>query len=151
MSSAAQPSVPAPRPSSFDASSFHEITEGDTSAPPLTEEDLQALPSEYRDTIERLQDTIEHAVETIASLRAENARLSERVRVLEQRPDVPDDATVVALDDSPDALREQIRGFITLIDEYLNAGDGAAAPAPLSSLPARWPDASNDVPSDPAA
>lgn len=148
MSSSAQPSVPAPRPSSFDASSFHEITEDEASAPPLTDKDLRALPSEYREAVAQLQDTIEQAVETIAVLRAENERLSERVDVLEKRPDVPDDATVVTLDDSPDALREQIRRFIAIIDDYLNTGDGAAAPASLSSLPADWPDLSDDVPSD---
>jgi hypothetical protein len=118
----------------LDADALHDAAVEPVNVPPLPNDALDALPPEQRDTVERLRRMVEAAVHTIGALRDENQRLEAKVRQLEKRPAVPDDATVVTLDDSPEALRKQIKGFIALIDQYLDAGDGTAegAPSPLS-------------------
>lgn len=83
--------------------------------------DLSRLPDEHRDTVRRLYRKVEDAAETIERLRAENQRLRQRVQELEAQPAFPDAETVLALDDDPDELREQITDFINAIDAYLEA------------------------------
>lgn len=93
--------------------------------------DLSHLAPEHREVVQRLYARVEQAVETIEQLRAANRRLRERVAELESRPAVPDDKTMVMLDDDPEALRDRIAGFIATIDRYLDdaseteASDGA--------------------------
>lgn len=84
--------------------------------------DLSHLPTEHREVMRRLQDQVERAVAIIEELRAENERLQERVQKLEKRPAVPEDKTVVALDDDPEVLRDRVTGFIEAIDAYLEGG-----------------------------
>ena len=92
----------------------------------MSADDIEALPPPYQESIRQLHRTVEAAIATIEALRAENEQLSERIEALERRPDVPDDATVLTFDDPPEALREQIQDFLTIIDQYLGTGDGHA-------------------------
>jgi FtsZ-binding cell division protein ZapB len=84
--------------------------------PPLAAD----IPEAHRDVVERLYRTVQAAVATIDELRAENERLRERIEELEAEPEYPDDETILALDDNPEAVREQITQFINTIDTYLN-------------------------------
>lgn len=68
--------------------------------------------------LDRLHAQVNRAASEIERLRAENRRLRQRVKTLEQRPAVDENQAFVTLDD-PDALREQIEGFIDTIDAYL--------------------------------
>jgi 5'-deoxynucleotidase YfbR-like HD superfamily hydrolase len=81
--------------------------------------DLSHLPPEHRDVVRRLHRRVAEAVETIRRLRAENERLRRRVEELEAGPDLPEDETVLALEDDPEALRGRITRFIDAIDTYL--------------------------------
>ena len=85
----------------------------------------------------RLHRRVQQARETIEKLRAENEQLRAQIQKLNERPVVPDDKTVLALDDEPEALRGRIDDFIDAIDAYLEATategheeeDDASAPA----------------------
>ncbi len=83
--------------------------------------DLSSLPESYRDPVRRLYRRVQEATETIERLRAENERLRARVRKLKDRPVLPDDKTVLALDDESEQLRARIDHFIDAIDAYLEA------------------------------
>lgn len=89
--------------------------------------DLSHLPEAHRDTVRRLHDRIQRAASLIEDLRAENKRLRRRVDELEARPALPDDQTILALDDNPEALRDRITDFIDSIDAYLDATDPEAS------------------------
>jgi hypothetical protein len=92
---------------------------------PLSDEQRAALPDPHRDAIERLHARVEQAARTIERLEAENERLRERVAVLEQRPDVPEDHAILTFDGGPDALRDRLARYIEAIDRYLDR-DAAA-------------------------
>lgn len=70
-------------------------------------------------SLERLRTRVEAAAEEIERLRTENAALAARIGELEARPAVESDATVLVLDDDPEALREKVNAFIDAIDQYL--------------------------------
>lgn len=97
--------------------------------------DVSHLPSEHRDAVRRLRRQVETAVETIETLRAENRRLRERVAELEAQPTFPDDESVFALDEEPDALKARITRFIDAIDAYLEAGEATGTPDGDSGSP----------------
>jgi len=78
------------------------------------------VPEAHRRRLRRLARTIEQAVDTIERLRTENERLRRRVEELEAGPDLPDDETLLSLDDDPEALRDQITQFIDAIDAVLD-------------------------------
>jgi FtsZ-binding cell division protein ZapB len=78
------------------------------------------VPDAHRDVLRRLTRRVEEAVETIERLRAENERLRRRVEELEAGPDLPDDETILTLEDDPEALRDRITRFIDAIDAYLD-------------------------------
>lgn len=86
-----------------------------------TERDAPSAPP----ALERLRAQVSRAADEIERLRAENRRLRKRIETLERRPDVDPDAAFITLDD-PEALRQQIEGFIDTIDAYL--GDDAPEP-----------------------
>lgn len=86
--------------------------------------------------LQRLHARVEQAVETIDRLRDENERLRQRVAELESRPAVPDDKTLLLMDDDREALREQIAGFIDAIDRYLDTDAPADAPPGTASTDA---------------
>jgi hypothetical protein len=90
---------------------------------------LAPLPPEHRDAVRRLSRRVAQAVDTIEQLRAENARLRRRVEELEAGPDLPDDETLLSLDDDPDALRDRITQFIDAIDACLERPVPGAADA----------------------
>jgi HPt (histidine-containing phosphotransfer) domain-containing protein len=87
------------------------------------------LPDEHREVVRRLSQQVAAAVETIEELRAENERLRRRVEELEAGPEIPDDETLLTLDDDPDAVREQITEFIDTIDSFLATASDADEPA----------------------
>lgn len=89
-------------------------------------EDVSHLPEEHQRVMQRLARRVKEAVTTIDGLRAENERLRRRVEELEAQPDYPEDETVLALDDDPDAVRERITQFINTIDAYLETSATAA-------------------------
>ena len=93
--------------------------------PPLAAD----IPEAHRDVVERLYRTVQAAVATIDELRAENERLRERIDELEAEPDVPDDETILALDDNPEEVRERITQFINTIDTYLDPSSSATTEA----------------------
>lgn len=84
-------------------------------------DDAPATPSA---ALERLRRKVHRAAEEIERLRAENRRLKKRVQELETRPAIGEDEAFLTLDD-PDALREQIKGFIETIDMYLDDRDAS--------------------------
>lgn len=86
---------------------------------------LTHLPAKHRDVVRRLKAQVEEAVETIAELRTENERLRQRIEELEAQPDYPEDETILALDDDPEAVRERITQFINTIDTYLDTTSSA--------------------------
>ena len=88
--------------------------------------DFSDLPAEHRDTMRRLYRRVQQAGATIERLRAENARLRQRVEELEEQPAFPDAETVLTLDDDPEAVRERVTRFIDAIDTYLEAADSDA-------------------------
>ena len=79
-----------------------------------TERDAPSAPP----ALERLRAQVNRAADEIERLHAENRRLRQRVKALEQRPAVGENQAFVTLDD-PEALRRQIEGFIDTIDAYL--------------------------------
>jgi len=70
-------------------------------------------------SLERLRDRVQAAVNELDRLRKENAALTERIEHLETRPTLDVDGTLLTFDENPDALREKVEGFINTIDEYL--------------------------------
>ena len=70
-------------------------------------------------SLERLRDRVKKAARELERLRQENAALAERIRLLEARPAVDLEGTVLAFDEDPDLLREKVEGFIQAIDTYL--------------------------------
>ncbi len=65
----------------------------------------------------RLRERVQSAAHEIVRLREENAALAERIARLEAVP--AEAATVIRLDEDPEALRRKVTGFIEAIDEYL--------------------------------
>lgn len=100
------------------------------SAPSL-QNDFDHLSEEHRDVMRRLARRVKKAVATIENLRAENERLRQRVEELEAQPDYPEDETILALDDDPDAVRERITQFINTIDTYLDTTSSISAADPV--------------------
>ncbi len=68
--------------------------------------------------LERLRDRIRDVVREIDGLRAENQRLTQQVVALQQQADAGDPA-LLRLDESPEALRSKVEGFIEALDAYL--------------------------------
>lgn len=91
-----------------------------TNAPP------DEAPAPSSEAIERLRQRVQQAVEEIDRLRAENERLRARIQELDARPAIGDDEAFVRLADDPEALRDQIEGFIETIDDYLNSTSNAS-------------------------
>jgi len=97
------------------------VSSGPDPAPDDSDGDLDGtVPDAHRDVLRRLTRRVEAAVETIERLRAENERLRRRVEELEAGPDLPEDETLLTLDDDPEALRDRITQFIDAIDAYLD-------------------------------
>ena len=70
-------------------------------------------------SLERLRDRVQAVVHELDRLRKENTELTERIEHLETRPALDVDGTLLTFDESPDALREKVEGFINAIDQYL--------------------------------
>ena len=87
------------------------------------------VPDAHRDVVERLYQQVRAAISTIEELRTENERLRKRIEELEAEPEYPDDETILALDDNPEEVREQITQFINTIDTYLNTPSSTATEA----------------------
>lgn len=107
-------SLPVPDP----LSAVSEEDAADDEAP--NDLELSDVPPEHRDVLRRLHRRVTAAATAISRLRLENERLRERVEELEAGPDLPEEGTVLALDDDPEALRGQITHFIDAIDAYLD-------------------------------
>jgi len=114
MDESTRPSLPEPDPMSPVPDAVSSRDGDEANAP-----DVSDLPEEHRDEIRRLHHRVEQAVATIERLRAENARLRQRVDELEEQPAFPDAETVFSLDDDPAAVKERINRFIDAIDTYL--------------------------------
>lgn len=67
--------------------------------------------------LERLRDRIHDVVRELDMLRMENHRLSQQLAALQGDPDAG--SVVLRMDESPEALREKIEGFIEALDAYL--------------------------------
>jgi FtsZ-binding cell division protein ZapB len=87
------------------------------------------VPDAHRDVVQRLYQQVRAAISTIDDLRAENERLRKRIEELEAEPDYPDDETILALDENPEEVREQITQFINTIDTYLDSSSTATEAA----------------------
>jgi regulator of replication initiation timing len=87
------------------------------------------VPDAHRDVVQRLYQQVRAAISTIDDLRAENQRLRKRIEELEAEPDYPDDETILALDENPEEVREQITQFINTIDTYLDSSSTATEAA----------------------
>ncbi len=70
-------------------------------------------------SLQRLRDRVQEAVDELARLRQENAALYERIEELEARPAVDPDLTLLTFDEDPASLRRKVEGFIASIDAYL--------------------------------
>lgn len=120
MSDPIRPSLPRPQPSSNAGSSNDTDARAAEASPTVPEVDPDDVPASYREAVEALTEQVAAAAETIDRLAAENRRLKQRVRDLEQRPDVPEGHTAVPLEEDREALRRRIDGFIASIDAYLD-------------------------------
>lgn len=98
-----------------------------TSAPAPAERQAPAAPPAPRldgppgVVLERLRDRIHDVVRELDALRQENHRLSQQIAALQGETGA--DAVMLRLDESPEALREKIEGFIAALDTYLE-GEG---------------------------
>lgn len=108
-----------------------------SSAPDETneEDDFSYLPPVHQDVVRRLRAKVNRAATLLDRLQAENERLRQRVKELEDRPAVPADKTVFALDDDPEALRDRISTFIEAIDTYLDNVPATSAESEPSTDP----------------
>lgn len=88
------------------------------STPPPPASPAPGSADEGLAAMERLRKRVEAAVAEIERLRAENAALAKRVEELAAH-DGGEAATGLTLEGDPDALREQVEGFITAIDRML--------------------------------
>jgi hypothetical protein len=129
-------SLPAHRPpnSSSDGPASEPPSNGTSAHDAIDDLIPPDLPEAQQDLLRRLFEQVDAAADTIERLRAENRRLRERVAMLEQRPEVPDDQTMVLLDDDPNTLRSQVDRFIGAIDAYLD-GDEAEGSLPSEAMP----------------
>ena len=78
------------------------------------------VPLKSTASLERLRDRVELAAQELTRLRKENDALTARLRELETRPAVKPDETLLALEESPEAVRRKVEGFIEAIDRYLS-------------------------------
>lgn len=125
-------STPAsPVPDSVSKASAPEDQQEAAPDPTLTAD----VPEAHRDALQRLYRQVRAAISTIDELRAENERLRERVEELEAEPEYPDDETILALDDDPEEVREQITQFINTIDTYLDSSSTTTEAAPEDTTP----------------
>lgn len=83
-------------------------------------------------SLERLRDRVQAAADELARLRRENAALAARIRDLETRPAADPDASLLILDEEPEALRRKVQGFIDAIDRYLGNEEEAETEAESS-------------------
>lgn len=82
-------------------------------AAPPSLEDLRAVVNRAAATIRQLRQETDR-------LQAENDRLRERVRELEENPGAGlEQGTALLLDDDPDTLRQRIDRFIEALDTHL--------------------------------
>ena len=122
--------MPNTDPSLPDSDPATPVPDSGSGADAAEQSPLSALPADHRYVVERLTRRVERAAETIRRLRAENERLRRRVEELEAGPDVPEDETLLTIDDDPEALRERITQFIDAIDDYLERSSSASPDAP---------------------
>ena len=89
------------------------------STPPPPASPAPGSADEGLAAMEQLRKRVEAAVAEIERLRAENAALAERVETLAAHDIVGETTPRLALEGDPDALREQVEGFIEAIDRML--------------------------------
>lgn len=82
-----------------------------------TDEDVVRL--KRPESLRRLRERVEAAVRELERLRRENEALVEKVRALEQRPDVDPERAFISFDQQPEQLRTQVESFVEAIDRYL--------------------------------
>ncbi|MDX1532075.1 MAG: hypothetical protein R3362_11165 [Rhodothermales bacterium] len=90
----------------------------------------ERLPRSLR-SLHRLRERVEEAVREIERLRAENADLRGRVEELarlnaEQTGEAAE--PLLPVGDHPEALRQQLEGFIAAVDRVMAERSGPAAP-----------------------
>mgnify|MGYP006293377127 FL=1 len=109
---------------------------------PSTGADDLDVPEPFREAVDALREEVEAAAETIRNLRAENARLRQRIDVLLERPDVSDDDAFILLEGKRVQLRDRIQQFIDAIDDHL-------ATSPESGIGSEWPENPPEAPQVP--
>ncbi len=71
------------------------------------------------ESLERLKERVEAATDEIVRLRGENARMASDIAQLRSAVAEAERKPALALDETPEALRTKVRGFIAAIDDYL--------------------------------
>ena len=71
------------------------------------------------ESLERLKERVEAAADEIVRLRGENARMSTDISQLRSAVTEAEKKPALDFDESPEALRARVRGFIAAIDDYL--------------------------------
>jgi predicted transcriptional regulator len=69
--------------------------------------------------LERLRDRVEVAARELTRLREENEALRTRIEQMSGTADLELADSITALDEDPEVVRRKVRGFIELIDRYL--------------------------------
>jgi predicted RNase H-like nuclease (RuvC/YqgF family) len=69
--------------------------------------------------LERLRDRVEVAARELTRLREENEALRTRLEQMSGNADLELADSISALDEDPEVVRRKVRGFIELIDRYL--------------------------------
>ncbi len=70
-------------------------------------------------SLDVLRCRVEEAIKAIEQLRATNAALLKQVNELEKRPAVDRDHAFFSLSRDPDSLKNDLRSFIEILDEYM--------------------------------
>jgi len=89
------------------------------STPPPPASPAPGSAAEGLAAMERLRNRVEAAVAEIERLRAENVALAARVDKLAAHEVVGETTPGLTVEGDPDALREQVEGFIEAIDQML--------------------------------
>ena len=79
-------------------------------------------------SLERLKDRVELAIKELQRLRSENASMKKQIDSIQSQGPAAGDGTAVVFNESPEALKAQIKQYIEAIDRLTAQSNGADSP-----------------------